>query len=90
MNMIGKSRRRPQPQPGQINIEALIEGGGQITIGRVPPFECVATATDEHNCVAMLVRQGGESLDDLLQRLDAAIEAAYEYDHFIDEVNGPR
>jgi hypothetical protein len=28
-------------------------------------------------------------LDDLLQRLDAAIEAAKEYDHFTDEVNGP-
>lgn len=90
MNMIGKSRRRPQPQPGQINIEALIEGGGKIAIGRVPAFECVASATDEHNCLAMLVRQPGESLVDLLQRLDAAIEAAYEYDHFIDEVNGPQ
>ena len=38
----------------------------------------------------MLVRQSGESLDDLLQRLDAAIDAAYEHDQFIDEVNGPR
>ncbi len=88
MNMAGKIRKRSKPQPGQINLEALIEGGGQITIGSVPPFECVATATDEHNCLAMLVRQPSESLDDLLQRLDAAIEAAYEYDHFIDEVNG--
>ena len=31
-----------------------------------------------------------ESLDELLQRLDAAIVAAYEYDHFHDEVNGPQ
>jgi hypothetical protein len=90
MNMTGKTRKRGQPQPGQIHLEALIEGGGEITIGSVPPFECVATATDEHNCLAMLVRQPGESLNDLLQRLDAAIEAAYEYDHFIDEVNGPQ
>ena len=49
----------------------------------------MTTATDEHNCLAMLVRQPKESLDVLLQRLDAAIEAAYEYDHFTDEVNGP-
>ncbi len=90
MNMTRKTRNRGQPQPGQINLEALIEGGGEITIGPVPPFECVATATDEHNCLAMLVCQPGESLDDLLQRLDAAIEAAYEYDRFIDEVNGPQ
>lgn len=52
--------------------------------------ECVAIATDEHNILAMLVRRPNESLDDLLQRLDAAIEAAYEYDHFTDEVNGPQ
>ena len=90
MNMTGKTRKRSKPQPGQINLEALIEGGGEITIGSVPPFECVATANDEHNCLAMLVRQPKESLDVLLQRLDAAIEAAYEYDHFIDEVNGPQ
>lgn len=31
-----------------------------------------------------------ESLDNLLLRLDAAIEAAYEYDHFTDEVNAPQ
>lgn len=90
MTMTGKTRKRSKPQPGQINIEALIEGGGEITIGPVHPFECVATATDEHNCLAMLVRQSGESLDDLLQRLDAAVEVAYEHDLFTDEVNGPR
>lgn len=50
----------------------------------------MAIATDEHNILAMLVRRPNESLDDLLQRLDAAIEAAYEYDHFTDEVNGPQ
>ena len=90
MNMAGKTKKRSKPQPGQINIEALIEGGGEITIGPVPPFECVGTATDEHNCLAMLVRQPSESLDDLLQRLDTAIQAAYEHDHFINEVNGPQ
>lgn len=45
MNMTGKTWKRGRPQPGQINLEALIEGGGEITIGPVPPFECVATAT---------------------------------------------
>ena len=79
-----------KPQPGQINLEALIEGGGEITIGPVHSFECVATATDEHNCLAMMVRQPNESLDDLLHRLDAAIEAACKYDHLIAEVNGPQ
>lgn len=37
------------------NIEALIADGGDITIGTVSPIECVATAADRHNTVAMLV-----------------------------------
>jgi hypothetical protein len=37
----------------------------------------------------MLQRRPGESLVDLLQRLDAAIEDAYENSIFIDEVNTP-
>ena len=28
------------------NIERLIEEGGEITVGRMPPLDCVATATD--------------------------------------------
>ena len=88
--MAGKPRKSPKPAPGLINVEALINGCGQITIGRLHPFDCVAIANDESSSLAMLVRRPGESLGDLLQRLDAAIEAAYEYDEFIDEVNGPR
>jgi hypothetical protein len=37
----------------------------------------------------MLVRRKGESLDALLQRLDAAIANAYKNDRFTDEVNAP-
>lgn len=33
-------------------IEALIEDGGEITIGALPPHECVATAADGSNCLA--------------------------------------
>lgn len=70
------------------NIVALVEHGGEITLGhldRIP--RCVATATDDAQCLAMLVQRKGESLDALLQRLDAAIADAYENDRFIDEVN---
>ncbi|GKT17919.1 hypothetical protein AVHY2522_16905 [Acidovorax sp. SUPP2522] len=42
-------------------IKALIEDGGDITIGALPPHECVATAADGSNCLAMLVRRDGES-----------------------------
>ena len=72
------------------NIVELIECDGQITLGHVPPVRnCVATATDEVQCLAMLVRRDDETLDDLLRRLDAAIADAYENDRFADEINPP-
>ena len=69
------------------NIEALIEDGGEITLGALPPHECAATAADGSNCLAMLVRRDGESLNALLRRLDKAIGLAWSNDVFIDEVN---
>ena len=69
------------------NIEALIEEGGEITLGALPPHECAATAADGNNCLAMLVRRDGESLNALLKRLDKAIGLAWSNDVFIDEVN---
>lgn len=72
------------------NIVALVEGGGEITLGRLDAIgKCVATASDDAQCLAMLVRRKGESLDALLQRLDAAIADAYDNERFIDEVNTP-
>ena len=86
------SRRKttavPDVPPGTFpNIESLIDGNGDITIGRVGAIPCGATAADEDQCLAMLVRRPGESLAELLQRLDAAIEDAYENGACIDEVN---
>lgn len=71
------------------NIEALVDEGGDISIGPVPPFECVAAASDGSNCLAMLVRRDGETLGALLKRLDKAIALAWSDDEFTDEVNGP-
>jgi hypothetical protein len=71
------------------NIEFLINGNGDITIGRVASIPCAATAADHDQCLAMLVRRPGESLLQLMQRLDAAIASAYEDGHYIDEINGP-
>lgn len=70
------------------NIEALIVDGGEITLGALPPHECAATAVDGSNCLAMLVRRDGESLNALQRRLDKAIGLAWSGDLFIDEVNG--
>jgi hypothetical protein len=75
---------------GLDHIAALVEGGGEITLGQLDAIgKCVATATDDAQCLAMLVRRKGESLDALMQRLDAAIADAYQNERFTDEVNTP-
>ena len=69
------------------SIEALLDEGGQITIGKMHPIESVAIAYDNHNSLAMLQSRPGESLQALLQRLDAAIALACNEDRFIDEID---
>jgi len=69
------------------NIEELIDNYGEITIGRVGSVRCGATACNETDCLAMLVRRPDESLEDLLARLDSAIEDAIKHEVFVDEIN---
>ena len=73
--------------PDLPNIEQLIDGEGQITIGAIHPLRCVAIANDGHSSLAMLVRRDGETLAQLLIRLDAAIAKAYDENTLTDEVN---
>ncbi len=70
------------------NIDDLIDGNGQVTLGAIGPVQCAAVATDGTQALAMLVRRDGESLAALLRRLDKAIEDALEGDVFVDEING--
>ncbi len=89
---MSSSRRKPAPpkSPSAFeNIEFLVDGNGDITIGTIGPIRCAATAADEDQCLAMLVRRPGESLTDLLQRLDTAIADAYENNVYVDEINAP-
>lgn len=70
------------------NIEFLINSGqGNVDLGQLGSHRCVASACDLDQCLVMLVRREGETLVQLLQRLDAAIEDACENDVFIDETN---
>jgi acetylglutamate kinase len=68
------------------NIAQLIDDG-EITIGMLRPVGCVATAADEDCNYAMLVRRRGESLFQLLTRLDQAIDKALTLGIFTDEIN---
>jgi hypothetical protein len=69
------------------NIEAILDDGGDITVGRVAG-ECVAAASTSDDCPLMLVRREGESFVALLRRLDRSIGKAWDNETIIDEVNG--
>ena len=70
------------------NIDALVKSGGEVTIGRIGPVRCGATAADEDQSLAMLARRPGESLEELLDHLDRAIVNAWDEGEYIDEING--
>lgn len=72
------------------NIAELIDRDGQISIGGIGPIKCAAVANDEDQCYAMLQRRPGETLQQLLERLDAAIDTAITTEEMIDEINAPR
>ena len=70
------------------NVDALVRGNGNITIGRIGPVRCAAVAADGDQQLAMLVRRPRESLEELLTRLDMAIGKAWDEEEYIDEING--
>jgi hypothetical protein len=70
------------------HIEALIDDGGDITVGDIYGVGCAATAADGHNTLAMLARRDGETLNALLKRLDRALGRYYDDGTVVDEVNG--
>ena len=68
-------------------IEETIEHGG-ISIGIIPPLrECIAVAHEGRHTLAMLKRQKGESLAQLLSRLDLSLALAHTEEVFTDEIN---
>src|SRR5450759_4795001 len=60
------------------NIEYLMKGHGDSTLGRIGPIRCAATATCDGNTLAMLVRRPRESFMTFLARLEGAIGMAME------------
>lgn len=75
---------------GQLDLptlEAFIVDGGQISIGKIRPIRCAAVANDDHQMLAALKRRPGETLIQLLVRLDAAVHLALEEEQFTDEIN---
>lgn len=70
--------------------ELLDQAGGHIRIGRMPPIEGSAIAVNDQTLVVSLVQQEGETLPELLRRLDAAIGKALHEGVTTNEINGGR
>lgn len=70
------------------HITALIARGGHVTFGRIAPIDGAAVAADEHTMLAALVRREGESIPQLLVRLNEAIGRAVTQGVVTNEVNG--
>ena len=82
------ARASDSANAGLPHIAELI-ADGEITVGVLNPVGCVAVATDGHNSLAMLKRRPGETLMQLLARLDQAIERAWAEEIYTDEINPP-
>ena len=68
------------------HIAELIDDG-QITVGVMEPVGCVAVASQDGNTLAQLRRRKGETLLQLLTRLDQAIDKALTSGIFADEID---
>jgi len=71
-------------------LEALLDDGGQIMLGTVKPIVGAAVAHDGKQTLAMLKRRSGETVEQLLQRLDRAVYTAIDTGLRIDEINQPK
>ena len=71
------------------NIQAVIDGGGQIMLGTVAPIRNAAVAHDGKKTLVMLRRRPHEPIPELMVRLDAAINTAKATGARVDEINKP-
>ena len=97
----GGAKRRPaasaKKQPAASRrwptIEAFLDAEeGNITLGSIgynSALGYTAVATDQHNMLVALVRRSGETLHQLLDRLEQTLGPAIEDQVFVDEINGP-
>jgi len=69
------------------NIQSFLDNTrGQITIGEIPPLRRAALAAQGKKARVALVSKDGETIAQLLERLDAALGKAMAEDSVIDEV----
>lgn len=83
-------------KPGSPNssfehIQAFLDHSrGQITIGEIPPIRSAALAAEGKKVRAALVRRDGETVAELLQRLEAALADEKVIDEVLPEIKRRR
>ena len=79
--------KKTTPSSTLSNIQSFLDNTrGQITIGEIPPIRRAALAAQGKKARVALVSQEGETIAQLLQRLDTALGKAMAEDTVIDEV----
>jgi hypothetical protein len=85
---------RPASGPGSPLLATLewfvINAGGQVTLGAVPPIGCAAIAHDGQHTRVALKRQADENLMRLLLCIDEALVSALDHGTVVDEINPRR
>ena len=77
--------QRPTASLGHLQA-FLDDTRGQITLGEIPPIRRAALAAQGKKVRVALVSRDGETIAQLLERLDAALGKAMVEDAVIDEV----
>jgi hypothetical protein len=95
----GGSKRRPLTTAARRGVstpwptieEFLDTEEGSISLGAINDSSLgyTAIASDDHNMLVALVRERGETLHQLLDRLEQALGPAIEEQIYVDEINGP-
>ena len=70
------SLKNPPPSGPWGALQALLDDGGQVTLGAIGPIRAAATASMPAGMLAGLMRKDGERWEDLLIRLNDAVMKA--------------
>ena len=72
-----------------VSLAAFVADGGSFSVDSVPSLGTVAAAHMKESTIAMLLQHPGESMLELLDRLEFAIIEAIATGYVVDEVNAP-
>jgi len=76
-----------EPNSAFPTLHRFITSGGTIDVGRIDILECAAVASDADTLWVALTRRQGETLVELLKRLNDTLERCLACDERVDELD---